>query len=429
MFANQPSDWLVAAQAIGEQLREHTRRATDGSPVWLKPRSAWPDPDRPVPLGPHLYNGSTGIALFLAALGHVLDDAAYRELAFACLAPVRRHLAAIAADPAADQRRLRLGGVVGLGAFLYAFTRLGVWLDRPELLEDACRVATLLTPRRVASDPDCELMYGSAGTLLGLLLLEREAPAAASAEARLLERAVACGEDLLRRRTGRNGGPRAWPYKGQEPIAGFAHGASGVACALVRLAARTGRDEFRQAALEGLAYERLYYCPEHQNWWAELPSAAAASPELPSPPPPMVAWCNGAPGIALGRLQVLREGHAGDQRDVGDVGDARQTWDELWRALATTRDAGKPSPSDFLCCGAMGRAEILLQASRELGREDLLRAAEEMAAGVVARAAGRWFDPALEGSNPGFFRGAAGMGYTLLRLAGIKPLPCVLALE
>src|ERR1700687_6008583 len=147
MLANRPSDWLVEAEAIGAQLREHTRRATDGSPVWLKPRSAWPDPGRPAAAGPHLYNGSTGIALFLAALGHVLDDDGYRELAFAILAPVRRHLAAIAADPAVDRRPLRLGGVVGLGAFLYTFTRLGVWLERPELLEDACRVASLLSPR------------------------------------------------------------------------------------------------------------------------------------------------------------------------------------------------------------------------------------------------------------------------------------------
>jgi len=152
----------------------------------------------------------------------------------------------------------------------------------------------------------------------------------------------------------------------------------------------------------------------------------------------MVAWCNGAPGIALGRLQVLAAGNAGsaggagaagDAADAGDGGAAEQARDDLWRALETTRDTGKPSPSDFLCCGAMGRAEILVQASRQLGRADLLRAAEEIAAGVVARAAGRWFDPGLDGSNPGFFRGAAGMGYTLLRLAGTKPLPCVLALE
>ncbi|HEY6320118.1 MAG TPA: lanthionine synthetase LanC family protein [Thermoanaerobaculia bacterium] len=416
MPRTQSADWLLEAAAIGEQLRERTHRAVDGSPVWLKPRSVWPAPERPAPLGPHLYNGSTGIALFLAALGHVLDDDAYRELAFASLTPVRRHLAALAADPAVDQRQLRLGGVVGLGAFLYAFSHLGVWLDRAELLEEACRIAALLSPQRMAADADCELMYGSAGALLGLLLLEREAPAEWSAGAALLQRAVACGEDLLHRRTARNGSPRAWPYKGQEPIAGFAHGASGIACALERLAARTGRDEFRQAALEGLAYERRCYCPEHRNWRAEIPAGTAASQAQPVPPP-MVAWCNGAPGIALGRLQIL------------GAGDTEQTWDELWRALETTRHPGQPSPSDFLCCGAMGRAEILFEASCRLGREDLLGAAQEIAADVVARVAGRWFDPGLDGSNPGFFRGAAGMGYTLLRLAGVKPLPCVLALE
>src|SRR5258708_4107474 len=112
---DRSSVWLAEARSIGAQLRANARRAVDGSPVWLKARSAWPAPTGPLPLGPHLYNGSTGIALFLAALGHVLDDDGYRELALACLAPVRRHLAGLAADPtAAERRQLRLGGVVGL---------------------------------------------------------------------------------------------------------------------------------------------------------------------------------------------------------------------------------------------------------------------------------------------------------------------------
>ncbi|MEA2602771.1 MAG: hypothetical protein QOF89_3763 [Acidobacteriota bacterium] len=410
----QPVDWIAAAKAIGEHLRKSARRTVDGTPVWLKPAPSSPAAEieqKPQPLGPHLYAGSSGIILFLAALGHVLEEDEYRTVAISALTPVRRRLAALVADSAtATNLQLRLGGVIGLGALIYSLVRLSGWLAEPVLLEEACGVATLLTPERIAADDTHELMYGSAGALLGLLLLDREALAPWRDRVQPLARAVACGEHLLRRRLSRNGDPRAWPFNGRPPTAGFAHGASGIAYALARLAVRCGRDDFRQAAFEGLEYERLHYCPEQRNW-----RGTAEKPNL-------TAWCSGAPGIALSRLEILH------LLDSPAPDGPRSIQDELLLALETTHSAAE-ADFDFLCCGNMGRVETLLQASRRLGREDLLQRAQEMAARVAARAPGHWFGPGAEGSNPSFFRGAAGIGYGFLRLSGHPSLPCVLTLE
>jgi lantibiotic modifying enzyme len=391
---------------MGIYLRSCVRRATDGSPVWLKP----PRPDRgetqPKALGPHLYAGCAGVALFLAALGHVLDEDEWLDLSRRSLAPLRSRLSGlVGASPASAASALKIGGLIGLGSMIYSFVRVGIWLGDPALLEEACGLATLITPERIAADDSLDLLFGTAGALVGLLVLDREAEPADRDRVKPLERALACGEHLLRRRSSGEGA-RGWPYQGGLPLTGFAHGASGIAYALALLARRTGRPDFRQAALEGLAFERLHYSPEARNWQASL------APEKPC----MMAWCNGAPGIALSRLQLaaILEGET-------------EIEDELALALDITRDA-EESKFDFVCCGNMGRAEILLTAAARLGRSDLFEASRALASGVADRGFLRQLEPVHPHYNPGFFRGAAGVGYAFLRCAE-PALPCVLSLE
>ena len=407
------SEWAAEARRIGEYLQGCVRRATDGSLVWLKP----PRPDReaagPLSLGPHLYAGCVGVALFLAALGYVQDDAPMRDLAARTLGPLRRRLVAtIAAERSGQESGLRLGGLLGIGGLVYSFVRIAGWLDDTALIAEAAELATLIHPDRIAADENLEVMYGSAGAIFGLLALDAAVPGAMVDGLSPLARAVLCGEHLLCSRTvfATAAGERAcsWPARGGAPLSGFAHGASGVAAALARLAERTGRADFLAAALEGAVFESTCYAPERRNW------RASASPDSSM----MTAWCNGAPGIALARLRLAAAVGGGDRR-IGD---------ELEVALATTHEA-PPTGYDFVCCGAMGCSEILLEAGLALDRPDLVAKAEQLAAGVVARAALREHPPSHPHYNPGFFRGAAGIGYALLRLDHPADLPCVLALD
>jgi lantibiotic modifying enzyme len=135
----------------------------------------------------------------------------------------------------------------------------------------------------------------------------------------------------------------------------------------------------------------------------------------------MTSWCHGAPGIALGRIGTL---------GILDTPEIRA---DVQNALATTWDEGLV-PLDHVCCGNMGRAEILLDASFRLGDESLGVKAGRLASAVVRRGQSqggyRWvLEPGSAAFDPSFFTGAAGVGYTLLRLASPGPLPCVLSLE
>src|SRR5262249_38089898 len=69
-------------------------------------------------LGPELYNGVSGIAVFLAAHAAVTGHKPSAELALAGLAKLRRNLKG--RNAARMARSLGIGGAVGLGSIVYA---------------------------------------------------------------------------------------------------------------------------------------------------------------------------------------------------------------------------------------------------------------------------------------------------------------------
>lgn len=404
-------DWIAEAEALGAAIHRHARSTADGHTVWLDPAHPLDKQGRPVRLGPHLYGGTAGVAFFLAALEQLAQGRGHRELAFRALAPLRHQMSHLVSHPKEAERfQFRLGALNGLGGYIYSFVRIGLWLDEPELIAEACRISTLITPERIGTDPALDVMQGSAGAILALLLLEREAPEPLRTQVRPLERAVACGERLLSLRIGAAGETAAWSVHGHSPWCGFGHGTAGIANALGRLAEATRRKDFRQVALDALAFEDRHYEPEHKNW-RDLRSSDLRF---------MTAWCHGAPGIVLGRLGML-----------GTIGDPELT-QKAMQGLETTRDEPE-SNLDYLCCGNFGRCEVLLQASLVLDVPLLRQAAEEIAARTIARAQNhgsyRWSHPAVISFTPALFTGAAGIGYTLLRLAAPEQFPCVLVLE
>ena len=79
--------------------------------------------------------------------------------------------------------------------------------------------------------------------------------------------AVLCGEHLMEKRTHTESGYRAWrTLWAHQPLTGFAHGAAGVAYALLRLGEATGDTRFLEGAEEAIAYETAVYSATARNW-------------------------------------------------------------------------------------------------------------------------------------------------------------------
>ena len=404
-----PAQAVQHAIAIGEELGRRAIRSPDGSAVWI---GLWYTPEaeqyRLQPLADDLYTGSCGIALFLAALAHVTGDTTFGALAQGALYPL--HLKS--QTPAVLQRitkQIGIGGAVGLGSIIYGLVCAGELLGQESLWADAQRIAALITPEAVAADHKLDVMTGTAGALLGLLALYRR-----SADPAALAKAVICGRRLLQQRVAGDHGRRAWITLDGKMATGFSHGTAGIAYALLRLYEMTGDAEYRDAADEAIAYEDGAFDRGAGNW----PDFGLAEPRR-----FMLTWCHGAPGIGLARLGGL---------SLLDTDAVRQ---DIEAALQTTRQLGLRTHSvDHLCCGNFGRIELWLAAAQRLADPEWLDFARRQAAWAVARAGGtgsfRLFPELPAGVYyPALFRGTAGIGYTLLRLAYPERLPSVLLWE
>jgi class II lanthipeptide synthase len=342
-------------------------------------------------LGPDLYNGVSGIALFLAAHAAVTGRKPSAELAIAGVAHLRKNLKSRGAARMA--RSLGVGGATGLGSIVYALTVMSKMLRDDSLLADAHVAAALFSDGLIAADKQLDVIGGSAGGILGLLRLYRD-----SHSADVLNRAIKCGEHLIAQsRLGPEGG-RSWVGQGlgKRALNGMSHGAAGFAYALDSLAAATGREDFAAAAAECIAFEDSTFDAGRNNW-PDL--RGEGEPSWPC------QWCHGAPGIGLARIAMTRKKGRGQLKD--DVARAVEGAAKGW-----------PGSVDTLCCGTLGNVEFICEAAASLGRKDLGELAARRLLSVIENAASagdyRW-NSGQGKFNLGLFRGLAGVGYTALR--------------
>lgn len=399
---------LQKAEAIASEIATRCLRDTAGNVNWIG-FGYVPNAERFQfqPLGFSLYDGSCGVALFLAAMAHVTGSNHWGNLAVDALQSLRTVLQT-SNDLFTQKfaRRMGIGGGTGIGSIIYSLAKISQFLANPALLEYAQLAAKLITPELIAADQQLDVIGGAAGAILGLLSLYQQ-----TGDTKILDQAIQCGQHLLTHRVNEDEQPKAWKTIVQKPLTGFSHGAAGIAYALLRLYDVTKDQAYLQAAEEGIAYERSVFSTAAANW----PDLRQHQPRF------MVTWCHGAPGIALSRLGIL------------SIYQRNEIYQDIEIALQTTQKYGLQG-IDHLCCGNFGRLEVLLVAAQKLSRPQLLEIAQKKAAWVVTQAdkinAYQLFNN-LPNSlfNPGFFQGTAGIGYQLLRLAYPEVLPAVLLWE
>ncbi len=402
-----PSAAVDRARQIALDIRAKRQKINGGS-WWIEP--AYDDEMRRMKLtvlNNELYNGAPGMALFLAAYGHVTGDCTFRPLVYEALEKLRPYLKE--KDTTRQlARELGVGGILGSGGLIYSFVRCGEWMNDPALIEEANNLASALDRAIIDRDKKLDIISGSAGTILALLALDQARPRGPALSAARL-----CGEKILSARRTWKDELLAWvDEKYTVPITGFSHGAAGMSYALWRLFAATGDDRFAQGAREGVAFESRLYVAE-KNYWKGSPDE-----EFNKRMGLWTTWCHGSPGIGLSRLGMLAMGPE-SQRDALSAIEALKTVPE--------------HPCDHLCCGNFGRLELLLAAGEKLKRDDFIVAARAGAAQLLSERKGIdfHFNPHLPPGpiSPTLFVGTAGIGYELLRMSFPEKLPSVLLLQ
>jgi type 2 lantibiotic biosynthesis protein LanM len=394
---------IDAAEWLAEALLARAERTADGL-VWRYRQPAggpgWRDH--------HLYDGSIGAGLFFTALAAVSGRPHWARAAHEAMAPIRAH--AERHPLSTVPRNESIGGGNGLGSVVYGLVVVA-GIDGNRSWLDLARGLAAAIPERVTRFSPVDVVNGSAGAVLSLLALHE-----VTGDQAVLEAANVCGRHLLDGERLGTPGAGGWSSDQGTRLVGFAHGAAGIACALARLFASTNDDAYRRAARRTYGWVRRCYLPGPANWPVAVTRDGSAAQGL------MNGWCHGAPGVALSAIVA-----AGARRSPAIV----RGIESALQGVAEWR----PAQADHLCCGALGRAEVLLAAGERLGRADAIDQARALAARVVDRA-GRRGHFRLSGAgtdyrvfDPGFFQGLSGIGYQLLRLARPSGLPSVASFD
>jgi hypothetical protein len=299
--------FVASALKVAEAIRSRAIRAEDGSAAWIAAQYlVQAERYQLQPMDYDLYGGTCGVAVFLAAAERFAPGSGYGELALAAVRPLQSML-----DRRPDRlaETMGIGGAAGLGSVAYSLLCVSRLLDEPDLLEEARRIALLISEERIASDQVLDVIGGAAGTILGLTALYEAVP-----DREILERAIACGEHLLETRTENETGHRAWVTDEGLRTTGYSHGTAGIVYALLRLYEHTRDARLLETAKEAIAYEDTQYSPENRNW---IDIAKPGEPDY------KWQWCRGAPGIGLARLgglAVLDTAHGHRAEPANDAG-------------------------------------------------------------------------------------------------------------
>jgi lantibiotic modifying enzyme len=396
------------AEDIGDVIIRHAIRGEDGQLTWLG-LAPLPGADRHrlQPLNFDLYSGTSGVALFLAALSATTERSVYAEYSLDSTRWLRDCLRTdLAAQQFISQMRLGIGD--GVGGVIYALVHIASLLRSDTDLDVASSVLPHFAPAGLSSQNDggFGILSGVAGAILGLLALYE-----ATGETLSLRRAEEFSKVLLENAECGTNGCRTWKDTiAHRPLTGFAHGAAGIAYTLLRMYECTRKESYLAFGLDAMRYEELVFCEDENNW----PDFRVFHDT--KPVEPMVAWCHGAPGIGMARAAML---------SVLDSQMIRRDIDVAIQAIMR-RDLGN---ADYLCCGNMGRLLILDSLSRRLSRPELSEWARRQATRLACAASSRDYClPARVRSahSPGLFQGLSGIGYGFLEIATHGLLPPVL---
>jgi lantibiotic biosynthesis protein len=360
-------------------------------------------------LGPTLYDGTAGIALFLAALQR---DSRDPVVAGTAAGAIEHALSRVEDVPDGLQIGLYTGWL-GIG---YAAILAGRDLCRADIVaRGEALVTRAIEAVDIAAAP-LDVMSGHAGAIPALLQLGTPQGRAT---------AIACGDALLARAhdsarglswdttgdmralaetAGLTDDVARWFDEERPHLTGHSHGAAGIGLALFELAHATGERRFADAAARAFAYEDSWFTP--QRGWPDLRHTdhSGCAPS---------AWCHGAAGIGLTRLRAWQLTGAPAYRAAA-VEAMRLAAQVVLSALAGVHNYS-------LCHGVAGDAELFLLAASLLGDGEAAQLAATVALhglSTYAQSGARWpCGVAGAGESPSLMLGIAGTGYFFLRMA------------
>ena len=385
-------------------------RGRDGTVTWIAPTLS-ADGLAVRVLGSDAYSGLSGIAM--AAAAYLKEERAGRADPVEGVDTLLDAMQATLRAGEAKRQRVKRDGIrtmppaigvyFGQGSQIWRHLQLSEWGFADA--DDADSVAGYARemPEGAAYDDVLDLLTGRAGAIPPLIALARH-----TQNREFLDIARGFGGELCERAQRADG--RAWWTHERWPqgLGGFAHGATGIGWSLFKLAEASGEARFRDTAQAAFAFEDSLFDPDARNW-RDLRNLGG--------PETGCAWCHGAVGIALARLDL-------------DPALADPATRETLRMAAATAWQFGLGCSHCACHGSIGIWELLDRAaSHGEGPKDVSREAMLAAVVTALEESGPSYGVLKDAYVPGLLLGISGVVYQLLRADPASRLPSFLVLE
>jgi lantibiotic modifying enzyme len=383
--------WNIAMELVREALWSDNKQQCTWLGNWMDPvEGKFTSVVRS--FGNDLYAGTSGIAFFLAALHSVKQDPLLKKTIDGAI----NHTLSLI-DSSAN-----FGFYSGKPGIASSLIFCGEQMGRKDWIETGLEILASIKNAEPL-DHEVDIISGMAGTIPCLIPFSQQYN-----KPELLEIAVRMGNTLYEKAT-RNANGWSWlTIPGTNHLTGYSHGTAGVATTFLQLYSVTNNEKYLEAAQGGFQYEHTHYNPAKQNWpdfRDSFPKADDGSYNC------GMAWCHGAPGIALSRIYAAKI-----KPDAEYIRVANIALDTTLRDLNAMISNPAYRPNYSLCHGVAGNADILLESGRE---QDRAAAIATGLAGIERyhKSGIPWASGTTDAKKtPGLMMGLAGTGYFYLRL-------------
>lgn len=377
-------------------------------------------------MGPTLYDGLLGMAVFTGALYRLTEKLAYKETADYCIDKTVKQMEAII--PVMERYRISLGYSNGIGGYIAGLRTSAQYTGNKDAAETANKLLHAITEKSIFNDTALDVLGGISGLVLALTKDDGLLNDSNCSEytKQLLEW---CGKHLLAERSKALETYQVWNSKeGSQPLTGLGHGVSGIALALVKIYETIGGAEYLDAASNSIGYENAVYDEDSWNWPdyridKRKLNQISINPVTENPKRFMSGYCAGAPGIGLSRLGLLKS--AGGNQALKEALDR-----DLKRANHFVKEVSLES-RDHLCCGRTGGIDFLIEKAMRLDDAEAMECAKEKISALIfeKQVRGHYSLMNADGhytKNPTLFQGTAGIGYEMLRIAAPEIIKSIL---
>ncbi len=398
------------AAQIMTQIVANGHEAEDGTVAWIAP-TLTPAGWSVSPLGADLYAGLSGLVLLTAAYSSEVragraDPVAGLDNIMDRLEKSLEHIEKrqlLEMESLKHVRPPAVGGYAGVASQIWTLLTLGDIDDRTRAnrVQRALKLVPLIE-WGARTEESNDLLHGLAGAIHPLVQL-----AEISGKDHPLTVARALAGQLIEKSLVIRGGI-SWPVPYAEGgLGGFSHGTTGIGWAMHKLYEATRDQTCRDLAVGAFRFEDDLYDPEQRNW-LDMRQIDGVTDS--------VAWCHGAVGIGLARLDIepsldSEHGHRMVQIALDAVFDRGLGWNHC------------------ICHGDFGAWDLIGNAHVQKAM-NMPMSAEAFCASLLTSldVHGPTCGVVRDAFLPGLFTGHGGVAYQLLRMHPDCDLPSALML-